>query len=242
MHPNRKFHIQDRDSMAGLVRELGFGLLFVSTAEGPRAVHVPVLIEGECLRFHVSRGNAVHGALLGGGDGLFVATGPQAYISPEWYGLEDRVPTWNYVSVELEGPVRALDQGELIRLMDDLSAEQEARLAPKPPWTRSKMSEGRFEGLLKAITGFEMRIAQWRGTAKVDQDKPQEVRSRIADALAARGEQAMAHVMRNENPPLHLQRRGTARGAAAEGLFGAEEPLHQASPGPPPQETLGRNS
>jgi transcriptional regulator len=196
MHPNRKFHIEDREAMAALVRELGFGILFVSTPDGPRAVHVPVLIDDDCLRFHVSRGNAVHGTLAAGADALFVASGPHAYISPEWYGLEDRVPTWNYVAVELEGPVRALDAEALIRLVDDLSAEQEARLAPKPPWTRAKMSEGRFEGLLKAIAGFEMRVADWRGTAKVDQDKPQEVRDRIAEALAGRGERDMAATMR----------------------------------------------
>lgn len=196
MHPNRKFHIAGREAMAELVRELGFGVLFVATADGPRAVHVPVLIEGDRLRFHVSRGNAVHDALAAGGQALFVANGPNAYISPEWYGLEDRVPTWNYVAVELGGPVRPLDASSLIRLMDDLSAEQEARLAPKPAWTRSKMSEGRFENLLKAIAGFEMEIAEWRGTAKVDQDKPDEIRSRIADALAERGEAAMAATMR----------------------------------------------
>jgi len=196
MHPNRKFHIGDREAMAALVRELGFGVLFVSTADGLRAVHVPVLLEGDRLCFHVSRGNAVHGTLLGGADALFVASGAHAYISPEWYGLEDRVPTWNYVAVELEGPVRALDAEALARLVDHLSADQEARLAPKPPWTRAKMSEGRFEGLLKSISGFEMEIAAWRGTAKVDQDKPQEVRDRIADALAERGERDMAATMR----------------------------------------------
>lgn len=201
MHPNRKFHIADRDSMAALVSELGFGVLFVTTAEGPRAVHVPALLEGGLLRFHVSRGNLVHPALAGGGRALFVATGPHAYVSPEWYGLEDRVPTWNYVSVELEGPVRTLDRAELIRLVDDLSARQEARLAPKVAWTRAKMSPGRFEGLLKAIAGFEMQIMAWRGTAKIDQDKPDEVRTRIADALAARGEQAMAEMMRRKSVP-----------------------------------------
>ena len=196
MHPNRKFHIAERDSMAALVRELGFGILFVPTAEGLRAVHVPVRLEGDGLRFHVSRGNPVHAALAAGEDALFVASGPHAYISPEWYGLEDRVPTWNYVAVELEGPVRPLDTDELIRLVDDLSADQEARLAPKIPWTRDKMSPGRFEGLLKAIQGFEMRVAEWRGTAKIDQDKPAEVRARIAEALEARGEAAMAALHR----------------------------------------------
>ena len=201
MHPNRKFHITDREAMAALVRELGFGVLFVATAEGPRAVHVPVLIDGDRLLFHVSRGNAVHSALAAGAEALFVATGPHAYVSPEDYGLEDRVPTWNYVAVELEGRVRQLEPEALIRLLDDLSAEREARLAPKPPWTRAKMSEGRFEGLLKAIAGFEMQVASWRGTAKVDQDKPEEVRTRIADALAKRGEPEMSATMRMKALP-----------------------------------------
>lgn len=200
MHPNRKFHIRDREAMASLVRELGFGILFVTTEQGPRSVHVPVLLDADRLRFHVSRGNAVYPALASGAAALFVANGPHAYISPEWYGLDDRVPTWNYVAVELEGPVRALDTEELVRLVDDLSAENEARLAPKIPWTRDKMSPGRFEGLLKAIAGFEMEVADWRGTAKVDQDKPDEVRTRIADALAERGEREMAETMRKAAP------------------------------------------
>jgi transcriptional regulator len=200
MHPNRKFHIADREAMAALVRELGFGILVVPTGQGLRSVHVPVLLEGDRLRFHVSRRNLVHEALAAGGDALFVATGPHAYISPEYYGLEDRVPTWNYIGVELGGPVRGLDQDELAQLVDDLSAGQEARLAPKIPWTRDTMSPGLFEGLLKAIAGFEMQVAEWRGTAKIDQDKPSEIRSRIADALAERGEREMAETMRKAAP------------------------------------------
>jgi transcriptional regulator len=201
MHPNRKFHIEDREAMAALVSDLGFGALFVPTADGLRAVHVPVLLDGDRLRFHVSRGNAVHASLAAGARALFVATGPHAYISPDWYGLEDRVPTWNYVAVEMEGPVRPLDPEGLSRLVDDLSADRESRLAPKPAWTRAAMSEGRYEGLLKSITGFEMQVAAWRGTAKVDQDKPQAVRDRIADALAGRGEMDMAATMRRKALP-----------------------------------------
>jgi transcriptional regulator len=196
MHPNRKFHIGDREALAALVREAGFGILFIQTADGPRAVHVPVLLDGDRLRFHVSRGNAVHAALAEGCTALFVANGPHAYISPDWYGLPDRVPTWNYVAAELEGPVRPLDEEGLVGFLDALSAKQEAMLAPKPAWTRERMGDGRFEGLLKAIAGFEMEIADWRGTAKIDQDKPAEVRDRIAAALEARGDAAMAETMR----------------------------------------------
>ena len=201
MHPNRKFHIADKAEMAAMLRELGFGILVVQTAEGLRAVHVPVLLEGERLLFHVSKGNLVHAALAAGAEALFVANGAHAYVSPEDYGLEDRVPTWSYVAVEVNGPVRPLGREDLVALLDAMSAEREARLAPKQPWTRDKMTPGRFEGLLKAIKGFALEIAEWRGTAKIDQDKPVEVRANVAAALESRGEAEMAALMRAEPKP-----------------------------------------
>lgn len=200
MHPNRKFHIESREETAAFVREAGFGSLVVATGAGLRAVHVPVLLEDERLRFHVSRGNAVHATLLGGCEALFVANGPHAYISPDWYGLDDRVPTWSYLAVELNGPVRPLSEEALVATLDAMSAEFEARLAPKRPWLREKMTPGRFEGLLKGITGFEMAVSEWRGTRKIDQDKPEEVRARLAEALIERGEAEMAALVRAGNP------------------------------------------
>jgi transcriptional regulator len=195
MHPNRKFHIADRDEMAAFVRREGFGTLVVPTEAGLRAVHVPLLLEGERLLFHVSRGNAVHRALAAGAEALMVVNGPHAYISPDWYGLPDRVPTWNYVAVELNGPVRPLAEDALAHLLEALSAEFENRLAPKRPWTVADSSPGHVERLTKAIAGFALDIREWRGTAKVDQDKPVEVRAGIAAALREQGEDAMAAVM-----------------------------------------------
>jgi transcriptional regulator len=192
MHPSARFHIADREEMAALVREAGFGTVAVQTEAGLRAVHVPVLLEGDRLLFHVSKGNLVHAALASGCEALFIANGPHAYISPDWYGLENRVPTWSYVAVELNGRVSPLAQAELVRLLDDMSAALEARLAPKAPWVRAALSPGVFEGLLKGIGGFALDVAEWRGTKKIDQDKPAEVRTRLAAALAANGETEMA--------------------------------------------------
>jgi len=193
MHPNPKFHWRDREEMAAFVADIGFGTLIAQCDGALRAVHVPVLVEAGRLRFHVARGNAIHAGLVAGCDALFIVNGPDAYVSPDWYGMPDRVPTWNYVAVELEGPVRALDRGALIGQLDDLSARQEARLAPKPAWTRAKMREGRFEAMLGAITAFEMEVADWRGTIKLGQDKPEEARLRVADAL---GGHEVAQMMR----------------------------------------------
>jgi transcriptional regulator len=200
MHPNPKFHIVEREEMGAIVRSVGFGMVVAGTTEGLRCVHAPLLLDGDRLRFHVARGNAIHSALAAGAEGLAVVDGPHAYVSPDWYGLEDRVPTWSYVAVEMAGPVRTLGEAELLRLLDDLSEEHEAQLAPKPVWTRDKMSPGRFEGLMKAITGFELEIRDWRGTSKIDQDKAPEVRARIGAALTARGDTAMAALYGAPNP------------------------------------------
>jgi transcriptional regulator len=207
MHPARKFHIADREEMAALVRAEGFGTVIVATDAGLRPVHVPLLLEGERLLFHVSKGNAVYAALADGADALVVVNGPHAYISADWYGVEGRVPTWNYVAVELNGRVSTLGDDELVRLLDALTDTQEARLAPKPPWTRNKMDTSRFDGLLKAITGFALDIAEWRGTAKLDQSKPPEVRARIAAALREGGEQAMAEAMTPRPSPANAEDR-----------------------------------
>jgi transcriptional regulator len=201
MHPSPRFRIADRETMARIVRAEGFGTLVVDTDAGLRAVHVPLLLQGERLLFHVSRGNAVHAALTAGGEALVVVNGPHGYVSPDWYGLSGRVPTWNYVAVELNGPVSPLAREELACLLDALAELHESRLAPKPAWTRAQIDPSRYEALLDAIAGFALDIREWRGTAKIDQDKPVEVRARIGDALEARGERAMADLMRTDLPP-----------------------------------------
>ncbi|HEX8583990.1 MAG TPA: FMN-binding negative transcriptional regulator [Allosphingosinicella sp.] len=232
MHPSARFHIADHAEMAALVRAEGFGTLTVNTEAGLRTVHVPVLLDGDRLRFHVSRSNLVFKALSEGAEALFIANGPHAYLSPDWYGLPDRVATWSYVAVELNGPVHPLADDAFIRLLDEMSAEHEQRLAPKAPWTRAQMSPGRFEGLLKAIAGFEMHIADWRGTAKIDQDKPEEVRTRIAKALLERGEVAMAALYSSPSPDGEGNHAKHGGGVISAGP--GKIPLHHPTGGPPP--------
>lgn len=182
--------------MREFVCATGFGTLFVMTPDGPRVAHLPLvwLDEGR-IAFHTARSNdiALH---LDGGDALFVINGPDAYISPDWYGLPDQVPTWNYLAVELQGQVQRLERDELIAQVEALSLEQERRLAPKPVWLVDKMSDGRFEQMLGGIIGFEMRVTAMRGTAKLNQNKSLEAREAVIKELAAQGCEEMAELMR----------------------------------------------
>jgi transcriptional regulator len=198
MHPDSTFRWEDRAAMRDLVRELGFGTLFAATPDGARVVHLPVVwLDESTLALHVARGNGIT-RHLDGATGLFVAQGPDGYISPDWYGLGDeQVPTWNYVAVELEGRMRRMDQDGLVAQLDQLSAEQEARLAPKPAWTRAKMTPRVFEAMTRGIIGFTLEVQGWRGTRKLGQNKPESARLSAADGVEAAGRRGIAHWMRN---------------------------------------------
>ncbi len=192
MHPNRELAWDDRDAMLDFVADVAFATVVV---DGPMLVHVPVLVAApDRIRFHVSRGNR---AKLEERRAIVSVLGPDAYISPDWYGQEDQVPTWNYLAVEAEGPLRRLDEPELVALLDDLSAAHEARLAPKPAWTRAQMTPGRFEGMLKAIVGYELGIEALRGTRKLGQNKD-DATLRAAAAGLAPFNPALAALMEKE--------------------------------------------
>jgi transcriptional regulator len=173
--------------MRAFAVEIGFGMLFLTTPVGPRVAHVPfVFLDDDRIAFHLARGNAITKYLDGDG-----------YISPDWYGIDDQVPTWNYVALELQGVARKMDEAALTAQADALSAMNEARLAPKPVWTRDKMPDGLFDKMLRGITGFEIEVTAWRSTVKLGQNKSADVRNAAADGAEAAGNRAIAHLMRN---------------------------------------------
>jgi transcriptional regulator len=196
MHPAPAFRIEDEGLLLGHLARHPFVTLAAAVDGALRAAHAPVVVrrlpDGLALDFHISRGNALAPALAAGFRGLAVSLGPDAYISPDWYESSDQVPTWNYLSVEAEGPVAALDDAGLVALLDDLSAQEEARLAPKPPWTRSKMSPGLFQTMVRGIVGARLTVERLEGTRKLSQNKGEADR---AGVIAALGDHPIAKLM-----------------------------------------------
>jgi len=198
MHPNSAFRPRQDDLAELLVREIGFAAIFASTPDGPRVAHAPVVLSEDrtTLQFHLARGNALT-RHLDGANALAVVQGPDAYVSASWYADADQVPTWNYVAIEMEGVAQKLDDAELIAQLDTLSAQHEARAGTNPPWTRDKMNPALFSKMTGAIVGFEMRIAAWRPTIKLSQNKSAEERGRVIEGVEAAGHGALAQLMRH---------------------------------------------
>ncbi len=195
MHPARLFHESDLTVLRQRMLDNPLALITAVSEGKPIAAHAPVLPHEEghspggggriALRFHLSAANPVTKALLDGSEALIVFTGIHGYISPDWYGIDDQVPTWNYLSVEAAGPVTRLEAAGTRQMVDDLSNVFEAQLAPKPVWTSAKMTPARLEALLLGIVAFELVPTHLRGITKLGQNKPPEAIARVADALDA---------------------------------------------------------
>jgi transcriptional regulator len=188
MHPSAPFRVTEAEALIAHLTTYPFVGFFAAGEAGLRVAHAPVVLrqegEGVALDFHLSRNNVLTPIFAqGAAAALAVSQGPDAYVSPDWYERPDQVPTWNYLTVEAEGPVTPLGEAELIQILDDLSALAEARLAPKPAWTRHKMSPGRFEAMLAGIQGFRLRPHRLDGTFKLSQNKVADERTRVAAAL-----------------------------------------------------------
>ena len=202
MHPAPAFKITDAAPLLARIAAHPFMTLAAAPEGRLLFAHAPVVIRqlagGLALDFHLSRSNALAGALTAGFRGVLLNLGPDAYISPDWYESADQVPTWNYVSVEAEGSVIALDEAGLIAQLDALSAQEEARLLPKPPWTRAKMSPGVFERMSRVIVGARMTVERLEGTFKLSQNKGEADR---VGALLALGADPIADLMRQTATP-----------------------------------------
>lgn len=193
-HPNRAFTWADEAEMRAFVAVRAFAHIFVVRDGAPFAAHAPVVPSEGGLRFHLARSSRVR-AIVDGTPAIASIAGVDAYVSPDWYGTPDQVPTWNYIAVEVEGTLRRLDEGELVQQLDALSALHEARLAPKPAWTRDKMAPGRFDAMLPGLTGYELVAEEWRGTRKLGQHKRADERAGAAAGVAAAGHPLIAQAM-----------------------------------------------
>ncbi len=189
MHPNPAFGKEDSARNISFARERAFGTLAINGPDGPLTSHIPFLLDedGSAAELHLVRSNPI-ARIDAPQQAVITVMGPDSYISPDWYGVADQVPTWNYIAVRLRGVLHPLPEGDLHAMLDRLSAHFEVLLLPKTPWHSSKMTEGVMDRMMRAILPFRFDVTSIEGTWKLGQNKPADVRKAAAGSVAAHGQ------------------------------------------------------
>ena len=171
----------DRSVLFDFIEQQPLGILVSATAEGiPYATHLPLVLDRDAgsegvIQGHFARANPHHRLLASGSEVLVIFSGPDAYVTPEWYATKREhgrvVPTWNYVAVHAYGTLQLREDAGFLRAhLEALTARHEAH---RPvPWQVSDAPDAYVTGLLKAIVGFELTITRLEGKWKMSQNRP----------------------------------------------------------------------
>jgi transcriptional regulator len=196
-----------------MIEAARFGLL-VLCAGGPLAAHIPFVLRRDqgaygMLVAHVARIDPLARHLgagheeqeaQGGHEALAIFSGPNAYISPQWYET-DGLPTYNFLAVHAHGCPRLLeDRDKVLAYLGELVDVHEQRFSS--PWSLASAAKDHVEELLPHIVAFTLEISSIQGKRKLSQNKSAEDRDGVIRGLHERGrddDRAIAETM-TDNP------------------------------------------
>jgi transcriptional regulator len=130
--------------------------------------------QSRVMRGHLARANPQWRDITTGVDALALFDGPEAYVTPGWYetkrGTGKDVPTWNYVTVQVRGPITIHeDEPWLLDHLRVLVDRHEATRAE--PWSIDDPPEGYIATTAKAIVGLELAILSIDAKRKLSQNR-----------------------------------------------------------------------
>ncbi|MFD4607411.1 FMN-binding negative transcriptional regulator [Streptomyces sp. NPDC058440] len=161
----------------------------------PMATHLPVIpvestlgrgsgdtgLVGTSFNGHLNRSNPHWAALASTSRGLLVFRGPGAYVSPTVYDVTSAAPTWNFIAVHVRGTITRLTDGD--QTLDVIRAT--VRTYERDHGTGWDMTESipYFERILPGVGAFRFDVTEAEAMFKLSQEKPDDIRDRVADAF-----------------------------------------------------------
>ena len=202
-----QFRIEESRALA-FAAERGFGVIVAADERGPRASHVPFVLQqredGVIVQIHLTAKNPLVQLVDGSRRFLLIVSGDDAYVSNDWYASRDNVSTWLYEAVHLSGVAHLAERDENRAHGDALLAAAEARL-PKQPWDLARMEPAKRETMLASIRVIDLVVDEIEGQAKLNQHKSDEDHVAVANQLARTeetGSRRLAGKMRALRPGL----------------------------------------
>ncbi len=197
MYIPEHFRVRNHADAIAFMRADPFAILVSSTAEGPFATHLPVIVRetGERLiiRGHVAKANPHWRYLEQQTKSLIIFHGPHAYVSPTNYTTREVVPTWNYGTVHVYGDARVFSESdELLGVLHELIPMFEPAYADQ--W--ASLSQAYRERMLSHIVGFEIAVTKIEAKFKLSQNRGQEEQENIITSLGTAADTAVSDTAR----------------------------------------------
>jgi transcriptional regulator len=202
------FELKSEQEMHEVIRDHGFATITSLHNGSLTATHLPLLLSKDKKELigHFSKGNQ-QWKDVEGQEVLVVFQGPHCYISPSWYENQDTVPTWNYVTVHVNGKVQLLEDEDprLWQSMVNLTQKYEQ---PTSQYDLHDVDPSYITALSKGVVGFTVSIDKIEGKAKLSQNHSKERVERVIAELSKKSnsnEQEIAKWMSQKSLPIKME-------------------------------------
>lgn len=191
------------EELTRIIRENPLGVLVTHSDQGLDANHLPFEFDtgkGEhgLLTAHVARANPLWQQCPTGTPVMVVFRATDGYVSPNWYPSKleahRQVPTWNYEVVHAHGLLTVRDDQRFVRAMVGRLTRRHEAAEPRP-WKMADSAPEFIDSLLRNIVGIEIAVTSLVGKRKLSQNKETRDQAGVAQALRARGNDALAQAM-----------------------------------------------
>lgn len=132
---------------------------------------------------------------------LLVFSGYETYISPSSYATKKEthkvVPTYNYLSVHINGTLSAIqDEEDKYYIVKILTEKMES--SRKDPWAITDAPKDYIETMLANIVGVELLVEKIEAKWKVSQNRPARDRQGVIDDLRGNADDSNSLEMARE--------------------------------------------
>lgn len=189
----KKFKVTDEKEIHSFIQANAFGQIISSKDGRLLSSHIPFLVSDDKTKVigHLAKNNP-QTQDIEDQEVLITLQGTHDYISPSWYEGPG-VPTWNYQAVHIYGECKTFDDPEALKVVvDTLTAKYETQFVD--PWVPNYKA-----AMLGAIIGFEVEISDIQAKYKLSQNRSDQDRKQVIEALENMGSTELAKEMkRNE--------------------------------------------
>ncbi|MGK0273217.1 MAG: transcriptional regulator [Cocleimonas sp.] len=186
----KTFKISDEEEIHSFIQANAFGQL-ISNKDGRLICsHIPILVSSDKTKLigHLAKINP-QADDISNEEVLITLQGAHDYISPAWY-TGPGVPTWNYQAVHIYGKCQTFNEPEALKdVVVSLTAKYESGF--DEPWQPNYKA-----AMLGAIVGFEVTISDIQAQYKLSQNKSDQDRKQVIEALESLGSTDLAKAMK----------------------------------------------
>jgi len=173
----KPFKVSDENEIQAFIQANAFGQIISSKNGRLLSSHIPFLVSDDKTKLigHLAKINP-QAQDIENQEVLITLQGAHDYISPSWYEAPG-VPTWNYQAVHIYGMCKTFDEPEALKtVVDTLTDKYESHF--DQPWKPNYKA-----AMLGAIIGFEVVISEIQAKYKLSQNRSEQDRKQVIDAL-----------------------------------------------------------